>query len=146
MHTAFGNLFPEMAQKETRVITVVDQKITGLPRGTYALLELYCTDLDCDCRNVYINVINQAFDAPLATISYGWEELAFYKEWMGGDDEMLAEFKGPALTTFATQSQFAQRWLEILTDILNTDVAYVNRLQQHYQLVKTSIKDKQIKK
>lgn len=143
MHTAFGNLFPEIAQKETRVITIVDQKITGLPKGTYALLELYCTDLNCDCRNVYVNVVNLAFDKPLATISYGWESLSFYKEWMGGDDEMLAEFKGPALKTFAMQSQFAQRWLEIFKDILNTDVAYAKRLQQHYQLVKTSIKDKQ---
>ena len=83
MHTAFGNLFPEIAQKETRGITIVDEKITGLPHGTYALLELYCTDLDCDCRNVYINVVNQAFDKHLATISYGWENLSFYKEWMG---------------------------------------------------------------
>ncbi|SFW76431.1 hypothetical protein [Chitinophaga sancti] len=64
----------------------------------------------------------------------------------GGDDEMLIELKGPALTTFATQSQFAQKWLKIFKDIINTDVAYASRLQQHYQLLKTSVKDKQERK
>ncbi|SFE63542.1 hypothetical protein SAMN05518672_108187 [Chitinophaga sp. CF118] len=146
MHTAFGNLFPEIADKETRVITIIDQEFTGLPLGTYALIDLYCTDLDCDCRNVYINVVNQAFDKPLATITYGWESLHFYKEWMGGDDEMLVELKGPALATFASQSQFAPKWLEILKDILNTDPAYAKRLQRHYELVKASIEEKQARK
>lgn len=51
-HTAFGEFFPEIADKETRVVTVVDQAITGLPLGAYALIDLYCTNPDCDCRNV----------------------------------------------------------------------------------------------
>lgn len=143
MHTAFGNLFPEIADKETRVITIIDQEFTGLPLGTSVLIDLYCTDQDCDCRNVYINEVNQAFDKPLATITYGWESLHFYKEWMGGDDEMLVELKGPALATLASQSQFAPKWLEIFKDILNTDPAYANRLQRHYELVKSSIQEKQ---
>jgi len=30
-HTAFGEFFPEIADKETRVVTIIDQAITGLP-------------------------------------------------------------------------------------------------------------------
>ena len=105
-HTAFGEFFPEIANKETRVVTIIDQTITGLPPGAYALLDLYCTDPDCDCRNVYINVVHKGFSGPIATITYGWEDLSFYKEWMGGeeDDYILRQFKGPSLTIAARQS------------------------------------------
>jgi len=43
-HTAFGEFFPEIANKETRIVTIIDQAITGLPPGTYALIDLYCTN------------------------------------------------------------------------------------------------------
>lgn len=41
-----------VTDKETRVVTVVDQAIAGLPPGAYALIDLCCTDLERDCRNV----------------------------------------------------------------------------------------------
>jgi hypothetical protein len=147
-HTAFGEFFPEIADKETRVVTIIDQAIMGLPLGIYALIDLYCTDPDCDCRNVYIHVVTKEFPRPIATITYGWEDLSYYKEWMGvgEEDEMLIEFKGPALATFASQSQFARKWLGIFEDILKTDKEYANRFQRHYQLVKAFIKDKTARK
>src|SRR3984893_15217066 len=97
-HTAFGEFFPEIADKETRVVTVIDQAITGLPLGAYALIDLYCTDPDCDCRNVYIHVVHEESPGPIATITYGWDNLTYYKKWMGGgdDDDILTQFKGPA--------------------------------------------------
>lgn len=114
-HTAFGEFFPEIADKETRVVTIIDQAFTGLPPGAYALIDLYCTDQDCDCRNVYIHVVREDLPNPIATISYGWENLTYYKEWMGGDedDDIVTQFKGPALATGARQSQFAGKWLQI---------------------------------
>jgi hypothetical protein len=142
-HQLFGALFPEIAGKETRVVTITDQKKTGLPPGEYGLIELYCTDPDCDCRNVYIQVVQEEFPGPLATISYGWESLAYYKEWMGAaqDDEILEGFKGPALAPGARQSPFARDWLRIFSDILQTDKAYAKGLERRYQLVKGFIRD-----
>lgn len=143
-HTAFGEFFPKIADKETRVVTVIDQALTGLPLGAYALIDLYCTDPDCDCRNVFINVVHEGFSGPVATINYGWEKLSYYKEWMGGeeDDFILRQFKGPSLAIAARQSQFAEKWLRIFEDILRTDKAYANRLERHYHLVKDLINNK----
>ena len=143
-HTAFGEFFPEIADRETRVVTIIDQAITGLTLGAYALIDLYCTDPDCDCRNVYINVVHKGFPGPIATITYGWEKLSYYKKWMGGeeDDFILRQFKGPSLVIGARQSQFANQWLRIFEDILQTDKAYANRLERHYHLVKGFIKEK----
>ncbi|WPQ66093.1 hypothetical protein SIO70_14620 [Chitinophaga sancti] len=148
MHTAFGEYFPEIANRETRVLTFMDKNLWGLPAGSYALIDLYCTDLDCDCRNVYINIVSERSSSPIATITYGWESLKYYKEWMGNeeDDKMLIEFKGPALVTFANQSKFAGSFLEIFQDILNNDKDYANRLKRHYQLVKDYIKDKPVRR
>ena len=119
-HTAFGEFFPEIADRETRVVTIIDQAITGLPLGAYALIDLYCTDQDCDCRNVYINVVHKGFPGPIATITDGWEKLSYYKKWMGGeeDDFILRQFKGPSLAIGARQSQFANQWLRIFENIL----------------------------
>jgi hypothetical protein len=141
-HTAFGEFFPEIAGKETRVVTIIDERKTGLPPGTYGLLELYCTDQDCDCRNVYIQVVREDFPGPIATITYGWESLAYYKKWMGGheSDEILSDFKGPSLAMGARQSQFAAALLCIFSEIVQTDKAYTDRLQRHYQMVKGTIK------
>lgn len=143
-HIAFGEFFPEIAAKETRVVTVIDQAITGLPLGSYALIDLYCTDPDCDCRNVYIHVVREGFSGLIATITYGWENLAYYQEWMGGreDDDIVTQFKGPALAFGGVQSQYADRLLRIFENILQTDKEYSDRLQRHYQLVKSVIKDK----
>ena len=104
-HTAFGEFFPEIADKETRVVTIIDRSVSELPPGAYALIDLYCTDQDCDCRNVYIQVVQEGLPHPVATISYGWESLSYYKEWMGGDedDDIVTQFKGPALATGARQ-------------------------------------------
>ena len=144
-HTAFGQFFPDIANKETRVVTILDNKTIGLLPGSYAFIDLYCTDPDCDCRNVYIHVIHKEFPRPLATITYGWESLAFYKKWIGNDDDyILTQFRGPALAFGASQSQYADEWLSIFENILETDKEYANRLQRHYQLVKNFIKDKNL--
>jgi len=142
-HSSFGDFFPDIAQKETRVITVIDQATTGLPPGEYGFIDLYCTDPECDCRNVYIQVVSKKHPSPLATICYGWESLAYYKKWMGiSDDKILVEFKGPALAMSGIQSQYAGQLLSIFKQFIQTDKEYAARLQRHYRLVKNFIKNK----
>ncbi len=78
MMEPFYNKFPEVAEKETRCIIVMNEK-EGLPRGEYFLLESYCNNPKCDCRRVFINVLHK--DKILATIGYGWESLEFISEF-----------------------------------------------------------------
>ncbi len=138
-HTAFSHLFPRIAENETRVITILSRAITGLPKGKYAFMEFYCTDSDCDCRNVYIHVNDLRTGKQLATISYGWESLEFYKDWMGGEDETLETFKGPALAPLNRQSKYADLLLAVFKETIETDQEYAARLVRHYHLVKDTI-------
>jgi hypothetical protein len=51
-------LLPEIAEKETRTITILE-KFPGMPPpGNYSLIELFCAENDCDCRNVMIIVFH----------------------------------------------------------------------------------------
>ena len=145
-HTAFRILFPEIAEKETRVINIISKKVTGLPLGVYAFMEYYCTDLDCDCRNVFIHVMHLESGNLFAIISYGWESIEFYKDWMYGEDNefVLNNFKGPALAAMQRQSQFANGWLEMFKEIIDTDKDYADRLERHYHLVKTALGNKKL--
>ena len=46
--TLFHSRFPEIAETETRVITIL--RHDGLPADGYALLESYCEQRECDYR------------------------------------------------------------------------------------------------
>jgi hypothetical protein len=74
-------LLPEVADRETRSITVKQGNHFSLPVGEYGLVEMYCNDEDCDCRRVIIMVIKRDVKKPVAYISYGWESLDFYATW-----------------------------------------------------------------
>jgi hypothetical protein len=55
----FHDLFPEMAERETRsVIVPPGSPPSGLPPGQYAFLEMFCNEKGCDCRRVFL--LNQS--------------------------------------------------------------------------------------
>lgn len=73
---------PDLHEKEIRCIKVmVDDYV--VPKGEYGLVELYCDDLDCDCRRVFIEVLSHERRESIATIAYGWEDEEFYAKWYG---------------------------------------------------------------
>ena len=80
----------------------------------------------------------------LATITYGWENIQFYKDWMGfaQANGIIAEFKGPSLAT-SKQSVNANIFLELFKEIIK-DSSYVERLKRHYKLFKNEIGEKSI--
>lgn len=144
-HQQLHEVCREIAEKETRFL-IFQENYKDLPKGEYGFVELYCNDSKCDCRNVYIQVINPEHTEPLTTISYGRESLKFYKDWMRGDaDDIIHEFKGPALT-FAKHSKYADTLLELFTEVINADVSYVERLKRHYRLFKNEIEKKAFRK
>jgi hypothetical protein len=136
IHLLFAERFREAGEAETRVIHIITHE-HGVPPGKYALLEFYCNDYDCDCRQVYLQVFSDQNKTIEAVISYGWEPIEFYQEWNHGVlDETIAEFKGPALASIRRQGIYAEKWLEIVSELLTTDQLYAQRLEQHYTMMK----------
>jgi len=102
----FHSRFPEMAEAETRVLTIL--RHDKIPAGEYALLESYCERPGCDCRRVILSVVSRRQQQTLAVIAYGWEDKAFYRRWLSDDDpKLIREVKGPALNRMSRQSPLA---------------------------------------
>lgn len=135
--------FASQAENETRVIHIIGPEY-GVPAGSYPVLEYYCTDHDCDCLQVYLHVMNDATQACEAIVSFGWEPIAFYQQWNHGViDEVIRDFKGPALCTMMPQGPFSLQWLKVIKHLLKSDKKYVKRLEMHYRLMKQTVHVKQ---
>ena len=129
--------FPDIAEKETRTLTVFD--LPDLPQGRYGFVEAYCDEPGCDCRRVFFNVVDWQTGEIKAVIAYGWESKEFYAKWLGYDDPaILRELQGPVLNSASHQSQLAPALLKQMTYILD-DRSYVDRLMRHYKMYKAAI-------
>jgi hypothetical protein len=136
--TPFYQFFPDLADTETKVITVQD--IVFLPAGEYGFIDFYCDQVDCDCRRVYILVLSPATGSKVwATINYGWEDLKFYQGWLVNEQHALT-CKGPSLLPFTEQTPFAPALLQLF-EFLISDPAYIQCLKKHYELFKTALRD-----
>lgn len=141
-YAPFHEQFPNVAERETRSLTVT--RDTEVPAGTYLLMELYCTEPDCDCRRVFLNVISAEENESLAVIAYGWEDREYYEDWFGMDmPQVIDELKGPALNTASPQSEYAPVLLKTIEEQVLTDDAYIERLQNHYQMFRDAIRNDQ---
>lgn len=130
----FYDLFPELAERETRGIIVLDEDRTGLPAGQYLFLEMYCNEKGCDCRKVFFYVVSPQRKDVDAVVSWGWETPAFYAKWLHDDDpQMVAECKGPSLNRCSPQTPLAPAILELTRNVLLRDVSYVQRIKRHYR-------------
>ena len=131
----FFSLCPQVAVSETRTITVWGNR--QLPEGEYGFIELYCVDLECDCRRVLIQVMTPTSGAKVwATINYGWESLEYYKEWSHGVDD---DCRGPLLDPVNPQSPYAKTLLEFFKEMLK-DRTYADRFAKHYILFRKALK------
>jgi hypothetical protein len=136
-YVSFQSLFPEIAAKETRTITVM--KHATIPRGHYGLLEMYCNEPACDCRRVFFDVYDAERRTSMAIIAYGWESDKFYARWYGENDpETIRDLQGPALNLGSQQSKYAPAFLALIEGILK-DRRYVSRLKRHYRIFKDAV-------
>jgi hypothetical protein len=124
----FYEVEPELAERETRTITIIRAQ-RDPPEGTYGLIESFCPDPACDCRRVMLNIAceEQLERGYLATISYGFDR-----------DEDMA---GPFLDPLNPQSEYSEALLELVTTAALSDGRYVERLEEHYHLVKRAAAD-----
>lgn len=142
-YVSFHEYYPEIAERETRTITVLEHSDLGLPSAQYSLLEMYCNEPDCDCRRVFFYVVSSQKKDVKAVIAYGWEDAEFYAQWMGTDDpEIIKELQGPALNMASPQSDMAPAILKMVQDILLQDSAYVERIKRHYKMFREKIDQK----
>ncbi len=136
----FGARFPEIAEKETRSITVVESRRSGLPEGIHIFYEMFCREHDCDCRRVFFYVTSVPRHNVEAVVCYGWGSADFYKKWYGGDDpDMIAEMKGPALNLCSPQSKHAPAILEFVKNVLIKDKDYIGRVKRHYNIFREDV-------
>ena len=138
----FLDLFPEIAENETRRITLRRDPL--IPDGEYAFVDSYCVDKTCDCRRVYFEVlqIDPNYE-PIhaATISYGWEDLDFYLSWSPYlPPSMAAEMHGAFLEESQEQSKYSQRFLDLFKSRFLTDPAYIERIKRHYAMFKAKLR------
>ena len=119
----FDHLFPEIAHKETRSLTL--NGLGEFPNSDYGLLESYCPDPNCDCQRVMLNIVSRREQKQVATISYGFDR--------------SAEDAGPYLDPFNPQSPYAEPLMKVIAGHLETYRAYVLRLKAHYALVKAAV-------
>jgi hypothetical protein len=144
---AFHTLLPELAQREVRCLHLGDAPGVppgaGLPPGEYAFVEFYCEDLNCDCRRVFLQVFaRHEADRVLASINYGWEDEAFYRQRMPWDPEAPREVVQGALDPMNPQSEHSAELLELFQRHV-LDEPYRLRLRRHYQLFRDELRRRQ---
>ena len=138
-YVSFWEYFPKIAEKQTRVITLLKKSKSGLPAGEYAFTEMYCNEKGCDCRRVFFYVAYERKDI-VAVIAYGWEPAEFYAQWMRDDSpDVIEELKGPSLNLASPQSQYAPAVLELLKETVLCDEKYIERIKEHYRMFREKI-------
>ena len=146
-YSLFHSRFPEIAEKETRVVTVNDSAVYNLPAAEYAFMEMFCDEPGCDCRRVFFSVITSHESDVKAVIAWGWEDRAFYRKWLGmNDPAMIKDLKGPALNLSSPQSDLAPALLKLFQNVLLQDSAYIERVKQHYAMFRATVDKGRIKK
>jgi hypothetical protein len=129
----FHDYFPDVAERETRFLHIEGDPDTEggstIPAGKYALIEAYCTDPNCDCERVMVNVVDKTRGI-VATISYGFNP-----------EKTRAFVNGPNpfLDPLNRQSDYAEELLELFEEVA-LDEEYKERLQRHYRMVKEAVR------
>ncbi len=136
----FHDLFPDLAKRETRSITVLPQSDPGLPAGDYGFLEMYCDEPGCDCRRVFFYVVSSFREEVEAVVAWGWEARDFYRKWMKhGGEKDVDRLKGPILNLGSPETELAPAILDLVRDVLLQDPDYVERIKRHYAMFQRKV-------
>ena len=137
------DLLPELAERETRIITVLDGSSWGLPAGEYSFIEMFCDEPGCDCRRVFFTVLSSFGKRSETVIAYGWESRKFYAKWLGmSAPDMIDDLQGPVLNMGSPHSKLAPAILAMAEEMLLSDDSYVDRVKRHYKMFRDEIENK----
>lgn len=142
MYTAFHQVFPDVGVTETRTVTEIADGEQG---DTLLFLEMYCDEVGCDCRRVFIEVdsvkaLEAGRPALVATLVYGWEPAQFYRDWARHPLTAyeLLDLKGPTFPMGSPQTARSDEMLAYFKDMLK-DRQYVERLKRHYARFRAAV-------
>jgi hypothetical protein len=125
----FHKIFPDVAKGETRSVDLQDEgEPGGLPAGEYFFVESYCTNPDCDCVRVLIDVAARELGV-IASISFDL------------DTSISISYKtktNPCLDPQIRQSKYAEKALSLFKEVVR-DKEYEDRLKRHFRLVKSAV-------
>ena len=138
----FHSLFPELAERETRSITVLPHSEHNLPPGQYGFLEMFCDEPGCDCRRAFFMVMASFRQQPQAFVAWGWEDLEFYRRWMHDDFMDARDLQGPILNFGSPETELSPAILELARTVLLADPNYVERVKRHYGLFRNAVETK----
>jgi len=70
-YAPFYTRFEEIAERETRAVTVIDPSSFNLPPAKYSFIEMFCDEPGCDCRRAYFAVVTSLENDIKAVIAWG---------------------------------------------------------------------------
>ena len=144
MIKAFHEMFPEIGKSETRSVILQSRdpqwqgQGSSLQAGEYAFFEMYCSDPDCDCRRVVLQVASEHGPEALAWIGWSWESRAYFRN-RGLTEEEIDVAKGPALEEISPRTEQAEELIGLASESLLRDRRYVKQLKRHYAMFKQKI-------
>jgi hypothetical protein len=118
----FPLAFPPAQQSLAHLRGILLQDEPGIPNDTYQLLEFYCPNPDCDCREAFLHILAVHQNDTVAKIRVFFPSLLRI---------------APALDPTFPNATFAPALLRLVSDTIQNDPFYFQQLQDHYQLVKT---------
>jgi hypothetical protein len=141
----FHSRFPEIAEAETRTITVQADNPWQLPAASYGYLDMYCYERGCDCRRVMLFLTSSArppSEQPQGVIGFGWETADFYRQWFHSGhatSEDIAEMMGPSLNAGSPQTELAPALLRAFQQVVLPSDGYLERLRRHYAIFRETV-------
>ena len=139
-YQSFDELFPDIAARETRAVTILPDTGHDIPPGHYVFTEMYCNEPGCDCRRVMFMVLSSPVGRVEAVIAWGWEKPGFYRKWLGmNNPALIRDLKGPVLNDGSPQEEYAHGLLELVRNMFFTDAEYVKRIKRHYRMFREKV-------
>ena len=128
---------PEVGNKEMLHFALKDEE--GLPGGEYSLVEAFCDNPDCDCRNTHIGFFKRKpVPRGLATINYGWESINYYIS-VFLDKEEARKVQGTCIIEAETP-EIGDAALKLFNKILQ-DTDYSKKIKKHYKMFKHALRE-----
>jgi hypothetical protein len=126
----FQNLFFNVTDRETRTCQLRGKsEESHIPSGDYVFVESYCTDPDCDCERVLLNVVERRESIIVATLGYVFKPSRI---------PASVDQTNPFLDPLIPQSDYAEEILSLFKEIV-LDEDYEERLKRHYKMVRAAV-------
>lgn len=128
--SSFYDEFPDLIRTEVRCVEFSNNSADSkslIPDGHYEFFEYYCTDINCDCKKVIINVISYDPNKSWVSIHYGW-----------GSDKYMSGFQ---LDPRSTNNPISKEFLELYKEMIRRDKRYAARIEKHYSQFKERMRE-----